>query len=53
MNEEYESYVMADPSFYDAMHSEQTAGASFSAASRPLPEGWRRYEQDDCRLAAS
>jgi serine/threonine protein kinase len=47
MNEEYEAYVMADPSFYDAMHSEQTAGESFAAAGRPLPEGWQRYEQDD------
>jgi hypothetical protein len=47
MNEEYEAYSMADPSFYDAMHSEQTAGESFAAAERPLPDGWERYEQDD------
>ncbi|MET0134732.1 MAG: class III lanthionine synthetase LanKC [Kibdelosporangium sp.] len=47
MNEEYEAYTMADPSFYDAMHSEQTAGASFAAADRSLPDGWERYEQDD------
>jgi len=39
--------VMADPSFYDAMHSEQTAGESFPAADRPLPDGWQRYAQDD------
>lgn len=43
----YDAYVMADPSFYDAMHSEQSAGASFAIADRPLPAGWRRYEQDD------
>ncbi|MGH3912425.1 MAG: class III lanthionine synthetase LanKC [Pseudonocardiaceae bacterium] len=43
----YEAFVMADPSFYDAMHSEQTAGASFPIAEHPLPEGWLRYEQDD------
>jgi tRNA A-37 threonylcarbamoyl transferase component Bud32 len=47
MNEEYEAYTMADPSFYDAMHSTQTAGESFAAADRPLPAGWQRYEQDD------
>ncbi|GAB3904799.1 hypothetical protein GCM10029964_099110 [Kibdelosporangium lantanae] len=47
MNEEYEPYTMADPSFYDAMHSEQTAGESFAAADRALPAGWSRYEQDD------
>jgi tRNA A-37 threonylcarbamoyl transferase component Bud32 len=38
---------MADPSFYDAMHSEATAGTSFRVVERDLPEGWRRYEQDD------
>jgi hypothetical protein len=47
MNREYEAFCMADPSFYDAMHSEQTAGASFPTADRPLPSGWRRHEQDD------
>ena len=47
MNEEYEPYIIADSSFYDAMHSEQTAGVSFAAANRPLPAGWTRYEQDD------
>ncbi|ALG12617.1 class III lanthionine synthetase LanKC [Kibdelosporangium phytohabitans] len=47
MNEEYEAYCMADPSFYDAMHSEQTAGESFATAERPLPDGWTRHEQDD------
>nr|WP_042186270.1 class III lanthionine synthetase LanKC [Kibdelosporangium sp. MJ126-NF4]CEL17172.1 Lanthionine biosynthesis protein LanL [Kibdelosporangium sp. MJ126-NF4]CTQ91598.1 Lanthionine biosynthesis protein LanL [Kibdelosporangium sp. MJ126-NF4] len=47
MNEEYEPYCMADPSFYDAMHSEQTAGESFTTARRPLPDGWTRHEQDD------
>ncbi|MFC0108512.1 class III lanthionine synthetase LanKC [Kibdelosporangium aridum] len=47
MNEEYEAYCMADPSFYDAMHSEQTAGESFAAAHRALPDGWTCYEQDD------
>ncbi|HKN52170.1 MAG TPA: serine/threonine protein kinase, partial [Amycolatopsis sp.] len=38
---------MADPLFYDAMHSEATAGASFGVATRDLPDGWRHYEQDD------
>ncbi|MGH3908753.1 MAG: class III lanthionine synthetase LanKC [Pseudonocardiaceae bacterium] len=47
MAQGYEAYVMADPSFYDAMHSEQTAGTSFPIAERPLPEGWRRDEQEE------
>lgn len=47
MDERYQAFLMADPSFYDAMHSEATAGASFRVAARELPEGWRRYEQDD------
>jgi hypothetical protein len=29
------------------MSSEQNAGASFPIAKRPLPDGWRRYEQGD------
>lgn len=47
MNDRYEAFSMADPSFYDAMHSEATAGASFATAGRALPQGWRRTEQDD------
>src|SRR6266496_601429 len=47
MDERYEAYCMVDPWFYDAMHSEQTAGASFPTADNPLPEGWRRSETDD------
>jgi len=47
MTQAYEAYTMADPSFYDAMHSEQTAGASFDVAARPLPEGWQLKDQDD------
>jgi serine/threonine protein kinase len=47
MDEGYEAFCMADPVFYDAMHSEQTAGESFPTADRPLPPGWRRAEQDD------
>lgn len=47
MTKGYEAFLMADPSFYDAMHSEQSAGTSFAIADRPLPAGWRRYEQDD------
>lgn len=45
--DDYETFCMADPSFYDALHSEHTAGASFPVAGRLLPDGWRRYEQDD------
>ncbi|MEV0644213.1 class III lanthionine synthetase LanKC [Phytomonospora sp. NPDC050363] len=47
MDDRYEAFSMADPLFYDAMHSVQTAGESFALAGRELPEGWRRYEQDD------
>ncbi|TCO46656.1 class III lanthionine synthetase LanKC [Actinocrispum wychmicini] len=47
MNEEYEGYTMADASFYDAMHSERTAGESFAAVERPLPDTWTKHEQDD------
>lgn len=47
MNERYEAFCMAHPLFYDALHSENTAGKSFATASRPLPAGWRREEQDD------
>lgn len=46
MDQGYDTFVMAGPSFYDVMHSEQTAGASFPIAERPLPDGWRRHEQD-------
>ncbi|MGQ0837196.1 class III lanthionine synthetase LanKC [Actinokineospora sp.] len=47
MDDRYEAFCMADPSFYDAMHSEHTAGTSFDTAARPLPDGWRRKDQDD------
>ncbi|UMP06771.1 class III lanthionine synthetase LanKC [Amycolatopsis sp. EV170708-02-1] len=47
MDERYQAFLMADPSFYDAMHSEATAGVSFRVAERELPDGWRRSEQDD------
>src|SRR5258706_33816 len=47
MDDRYEAFAMADPVFYEALHSERTAGASFSTAARPLPDGWRRTEQDD------
>ncbi|MCW2639410.1 MAG: serine/threonine protein kinase [Dactylosporangium sp.] len=47
MDERYEAFCMASPLFYDALHSEGTAGTSFPTAGRPLPDGWRRVEQDD------
>jgi hypothetical protein len=47
MDDRYEAYAMADPTFYDAMSSTRTAGASFPTADRPVPAGWRRSEQDD------
>lgn len=47
MHEVYEAYTLADQVFYDAMHSEQTAGSSFAVAGRPLPDGWQLKDQDD------
>lgn len=47
MDQDYQPFCMADPSFYDAMYSEDTAGESFATASRPLPPGWSVRAQDD------
>lgn len=47
MDQAYETFCMADRFFYDTLHSEETAGESFSTAARPLPAGWTRHEQDD------
>src|SRR5215216_2235273 len=47
MDDRYETFCMADPLFYDVLHSERTAGSTFGTADRPLPAGWRRREQDD------
>ncbi|MGH8794894.1 MAG: hypothetical protein ACRDXX_19915, partial [Stackebrandtia sp.] len=47
MDDQYEAFCMADPSFYDVMHSDATAGDSFAVAFRQLPPDWRRSEQDD------
>ncbi|WP_203917677.1 class III lanthionine synthetase LanKC, partial [Rugosimonospora africana] len=47
MSERYEAFCVAHPLFYDALHSESTAGKTFPTASRPLPDGWRREEQSD------
>lgn len=47
MEQEYQQFCMADPSFYDAMHSEGTAGESFATAGRVLPPGWTLGERDD------
>ncbi len=47
MDQDYQPFCMADPSFYDAMYSEDTAGESFATAARPLPAGWTLREQDD------
>jgi class III lanthionine synthetase len=53
MEQEYQQFCMADPSFYDAMHSAQTAGTSFATAERPLPDGWSLHEQDDWFVVGS
>jgi hypothetical protein len=52
VSERYEAFCMAHPLFYDALHSESTAGKSFQTADRPLPADWRREEQDDWLIFA-
>jgi hypothetical protein len=47
MDDRYEAFAMADPSFYDALHAVRTAGPLFATADRDLPAGWRRREQAD------
>jgi hypothetical protein len=47
MDQAYETYALADPSFYDVLYAKQTAGSSFSIADRPLPDGWQLKNQDD------
>jgi serine/threonine protein kinase len=47
MDQDYQPFCMADPSFYDAMHSTETAGESFATAARALPEGWTISAKDD------
>jgi hypothetical protein len=47
MDQRYEAYTLVDSPFYDTMNSARTAGASFSIADRPLPDGWKLKEQDD------
>src|ERR1700704_512036 len=47
IHQAYENYLVAGSPFYEMMSSEQNAGASFPIAKRPLPDGWRRYEQGD------
>jgi hypothetical protein len=47
MDQDYQSFCMADSTFYDAMHSAETACESFATAARPLPDGWTLRPQDD------
>jgi serine/threonine protein kinase len=47
MTQAYEAFTLVDSPFYDVMHTSQTAGASFSVAERPLPDGWQLRDQDD------
>lgn len=43
MGQRYDTFVMPDPSCYDAMHYEQIAGKYLPAAERLLPDGWRCF----------
>ncbi|AIV32968.1 class III lanthionine synthetase LanKC [Streptomyces sp. CCM_MD2014] len=49
MNKGYAVYCDADPYFYDAPHrtASGTSRSRYAAASRPVPEGWRRNESGD------
>jgi len=47
MSDRYEAFCMASPVFYEALHSERTAGEPFRVGSRGIPAGWRREEHDD------
>jgi serine/threonine protein kinase len=48
MDRGYETFCLADPLFYDVLHSsKRTSGKAFPTSDRPLPEGWQRREQDD------
>jgi len=52
MNDRYEAFCMASPVFYEALHSQRTAGEPFRVDNRPIPAGWRREEQDDWLIFA-
>lgn len=52
MDDRYEAFLMADPVFYDALRSENSA-ESFPAAERPLPEGWKRQGREDWVIVSS
>lgn len=44
MNRGYEALCVADPSFYDARHSGETAGADFPPGKAGLPaQSWKIY----------
>lgn len=47
MDDRYEAFCLASPVFYDVLHSDETARPAFRAAGEPLPDGWRRRNQDD------
>jgi serine/threonine protein kinase len=47
MEDRYDAFLMADPVFYDVLHSRQSDTSPFAIADRELPEGWELKEQDD------
>jgi len=47
MDDRYDAFCMADPLFYDVLHSGQSSEQMFATATRALPDGWTRHEQDD------
>ncbi|MGH3390299.1 MAG: class III lanthionine synthetase LanKC [Actinomadura sp.] len=47
MDQRYELFCLTDPLFYDTPLAPQTGHLDYPIANRPVPVGWRRFEQDD------
>ena len=50
MDKRYELFCLADPTFYDSPSGSEAASRDFTAATRPLPDGWRRIRLGDWLL---
>jgi len=47
VDDRYEAFIAADPTFYDVLHSSKAETGNFSLGERELPPGWDREERDD------
>jgi tRNA A-37 threonylcarbamoyl transferase component Bud32 len=52
VTKQYERFCVADPQFYDALGSRRRENTWFSAARRPVPQGWKREPLDDWLIYA-